>query len=139
MWKSNSLEQGKASSNFNPHQATSHPCERSDPLYMGESMSSSSSGMQQSHSPPTSVSAAIQDIKEAIQRTKPLPQPRRSSTVSTSIPIASTSHSRSDGILESQQQSSQSPPQSQEHVPLICDSSPVWVPRLVLKCCGPVI
>jgi hypothetical protein len=114
--------------NFNPP-STSFAENRSDPICV--STSSVSGGMQFSNSPPSSsVAAAIQDIKEAIQRAKPLSQPRHTS-VSTSTPIigsASCSNSHNRIGLGGESQSHESPV-SHERVPLLCDSSPVWVPR----------
>lgn len=84
--------------------------------------------MEPTNSPPSaSVAAAIQDIKEAIQRAKPLSHSSGSTSVMTpgSSTSCNNSHSRA-GLLDSQSHQS---PVSQERVPLICDSSPVWVPR----------
>lgn len=130
-WNTNP-EAGKNVTNFD-HQSSSctHTENRAESICIAGNVSSSSGGMQPStsSSPPSasSVTAVIQDIKEAIQKAKPLPQPRHSSA-STSTPIAvstpcSSSYSRS-GLIDVQQS-----PGPQERVPLICDSSPVWVPR----------
>jgi hypothetical protein len=102
------------------------------------SSAAKSGDSQESISPPSvTVTAAIQDIKDAIQRTKPLPQQRQPDqsiqnppSSASSLPATGTStvsHHPRVALRDTHQfQHSLS---QERAAPLICDSSPVWIPR----------